>query len=526
MTSQPTENNPGSNQKTSPQTVVTTLIWGQLGRVAEVSLSFVFSVVVVRQLSTQEFGVYSVIVNLVIVAYLFTNMGMSDALARYLPLAKSAPTAYHLGLLKGFLIGRTVLSLAGGILFWLLSSFLINNLNVSLTSTLLGLAAALLLATSLLDLLTNYYIAAFRFKELVLIRAFAQFLNIAVMLIWFWLSSPDIAILLTITTASNFLGCLYCLWRLPFFALVKDNSLKTANFLRNFWQSDRQSEAPLKEIYKYSFSLWLINLTTFSLGGTIDVLIISLVLNDPSQVAYYALATVITVRLYSLILGWSSSISSVIATVYVEKGRAGLVRYFLYYYKLNLLGFLGVSGYLLANSYSLIVVIFGEKYAPSVSILSCVLAGWIVNSFLGAGICYYFSNTLGKQKKVLYWRTLLGSFNIGLAVILCYQFGIVGVALATAISISAVSLVEFILIRELVEKMPFGFMAKMAGVVAAASFVAYFTTAASFTGLAVSFGAYLLVLCSLLWLSKPLASSDKELLLNWRPRLSGLLKYL
>lgn len=498
---------------TKTNTFVSNMVWGQVGRMSELVLGFLFNVAVIRQLSVGDYGAYSLILNIVATVNYFTALGLSESLTRFIPLASEPKEPYHYSLLRRFLLIRLLagVGLGFGLLVgagWLAQLFDAPEINVY------GWILPLLLLTfSLVDLFLHFYIASFRLRETAWARPLVQLLTLGGILVWFWLYSPGLLAVLIVTLLSNAVMCAFYLWRLPVKRLLNQKSLA-------------ESGADTPAIIRYSRDLWLISFCNFGISGWIDVILIGIILNDQTQVAYYALIIMLVSRVAVFTGGWTGSVSSIAASVQAEKGEEGLARYFNYFYKLNLLPNLFVFGYFMAAGNSLIINLFTARYEPSVIILLIYSGFWLSFGFLAGNISQTFANVIGKQNQVLRVRLLFSVFSVLLEIVLLIWIGLIGAVIATIIATILTQTVEVYLIRSLVKQIPLLFMLKISVITIFAVLLSFWLANNTFIGLILASSVYSVLWLGGLVLVKPLDSNDRQVLLNWRSGLAKFLKFL
>jgi O-antigen/teichoic acid export membrane protein len=491
---------------------VSNMFWGQVGRMSELVLGFLFNVAVIRQLTVTEYGAYSTIINLVGVLQYFTFLGLSDSLTRFVPLGIEAQPPYHYSLLRRFLwirmlagasLGLAIMS--GGV--WLAQLF--NSPEIERYSWIIPLLS---LTFTLVDLFLNFYIAAFRLRETAWARPLVQFLTLGGILVWFGLFSPSLLAVLVVTLISNSLMCAFYLLRLPPAKILSAPKLA-------------ETSADTKTIFNYSRDLWLTLLCSLGLSGWVDIILIGIVLTDQTQVAYYALVMMLISRSSAFAMGWIGTVSSISATVLMEKGIEGLTRYYNYFYKLNLLPNLFFLGYFGAAGSALVVSLFTERYAPSLATLLVYSGFWFTMGMLGGGINSIIGSVLGKQNYILRTRFLFSLFNLILELLLLFWVGLIGAAIATIIATVLTHLVEFYFIRSLIKKLPFWFILKISGLTTVAAISGGLVARNDFSGWLVASAVYSMIWFGGLLIVKPLDANDKEVLTNWRPSLAKIVRF-
>ncbi len=488
------------------------MAWNQVGRLAEIGLSFLFTVLIVRQLSQLSFGDYNTLITLVTFVSYLVGLGLSDSLARFVAGLRSENELAPFWLLRRFLQIRLGASLSAAALLVVGRNQLAAWLGQPLIADDAWLLALLILLYNLVDLLGAYYNAYFWVGRIVAIRLSGQMLNIGLVLLFFWLNRPDPRWLLLSLFVSNLLMLAACL------APLLDKGVPGRTLGR-----PRSYEA--KKIYSYSRDLWLSNFVTLGLLGQVDILVLAWLANDPLAVPFYSLAGLLVARLWALALAWTGSLGSIAATVLLEQGQPGLARYFHYYYRfslpLNLIPMVGLA----AVSPALLTVFFGERYRPVALLISLFVVQQILDAMLGAGIVIYFVNTLGRQKADLGWRCLCSLLNLTLDLALAGWLGAVGVVLATVIANGLLHLLEAWLVRELFTGLELTYTLKVSASILGAGGLSWWMPGEGLPGLVLKSLIYLAALALVFRLVRPISQADKAFISEVRPGLARFIQY-
>ncbi|HEX2913997.1 MAG TPA: polysaccharide biosynthesis C-terminal domain-containing protein [Chloroflexia bacterium] len=490
------------------------MLWNQLGRVGEVGLSLLFTVLVVRTLSSLTFGAYSTIINFLNIAGILTSLGLSDGLYRYVPLARATQAQAPLWLFRRFLLLRLLISLIATTIIGVGRVWLALWFNQPAFETTIWLILLLFLLYNLLDLVVSFFSSMLWVSNIVLIRLGGQLLNIILLVTLFLFNAPSLPLLLLSLCISNLL--------MLFTAL---GLLARAGLFQKLLAGRSGFQKQLKQVLSYSRDLWLINFATIGLMGQIDIIVLALLAKDPLAVAHYSLASLLIGRLYLLAIAWSGSLGSIISTVFIEKKRAGLERYFVYYYRFSLPVHLIPMVALAALSPALVSFVFGESYRAVAGLLAIFTIQQVFAAMLGSSICASFINTLGRQKLDLRWRTCCSLLNIGLDILLAPLWGATGVVIATVTANILLCAIEAWLVRELFAKLGLAYTLKVVTGVLSGGLLAWLIRGESLAGLALEgslFASYLLLF---FWLVKPLSQADKQMVMNIKPGLAKIIRF-
>ena len=157
------------------------LLWGQIGRVIEIGLSLVFSVLVVRALGPHDYATYSVVWSIIGVAALVASFGYGETLSRYLP-------ELHVGsgrsatLVRRLLSERALVSLVVALGVWAGSTPIAIWTRTPALRSLIGLVAALIVAQGIWELLAGYFNASLRMRDHAVIRFVSQLVSLGLAL--------------------------------------------------------------------------------------------------------------------------------------------------------------------------------------------------------------------------------------------------------------------------------------------------------------------------------------------------------
>lgn len=490
------------------------MVWGQVWRVGEVALSLLFTVLVVRSLDEASFGVYSTIITFVTIMIFVLGLGLSDGLVRYVPVLNARDPAAPFRLFRLFLFIRLAVCLLGGILIWFGRSWLSAVFNQPFFESDSGLLIIMVVLYNLTDLTGIFYSSLLWVKSIVVIRLAGQLSTIVFVTVGFWLFQPSVPLLIAGLCLSN-------LWMVLASLLGKARSGLRATLT----SPSPVQRLPLREIFSYSRVLWLINLATLGLLGQMDIFLLALLTRDIQGIGFYSLAALLVGRLLVLLQAWSTSLGSIVSTVYLEKGLPGLERYFVFYYRFSLPLQLIPMGGLALVAGPFVGLVFGERYLQAVSLLAAMAWFQVIYALLGNTITTAFLNTLGRQRAALVWRCSCSLLNLALNLLFIPAWGPLGAVLGTGISLALLHLLEGWLVRELFLKVRWSYILKIAGGVVSGAWLAGFIGGAflpSLLGRGFFYLAYLLIF---FLVTRPLTAQDLQLLHSIRPGAARILRH-
>lgn len=494
-------------------TFLGTMVWGQLWRIGEVALSLLFTVLVVRNLDEASFGAYSTVTTFVLITIYVLGLGLSEGMVRYVPVLRANGPANPFRLFRLYLLIRAGVALGAGLAVWLGRGWLAAVFNQPFFQNDGLLVAVMLVFYNLADFVVFFYSSMLWVKSMVFIRLFGQLFTIVFVTTGFYLLGPSVQLLLTVSTLSNILMVLASLL-----------GRARPGLAATFSKSEFSQKFSLKEILAYSRDLWVINLATIGLLGQMDVFLMAILHTDIEGIGFYNLAALLIGRLLILLQAWSTSLGSIVSTVYLEKGHAGLERYFVFYYRLSLPAQLIPMGGLALVAGPLVGLVFGERYLGAVGLLALMAWLQILYALLGNAITNAFLNTLGRQRRALVWRCSCGLLNLGLDLVLIPVWGPLGAALGTGISMTVLHILEGWLVRELFFKIEWSYVLKIGGAVVSGAILAGFIGGPFVVAFVLRGLFYAVWVLVFFGLTKPLSNSDLQLLPNLRPGLGRVLR--
>ena len=485
------------------------LLWSQLGRIADVGLSLAFSVLVVRVLGPLDYATYAVVWSVISVASLVASLGYGEALARYLPQRYLTDGGAAAALARRLLGERTLLSLAAAVVVWLAVAPIAAWTHTPSLRPVIGLVAALIVGQGLWDLLAAYFVSVLRMRDHAVIRGIGQLVSVGLALGLFarlgisvW--APLAAVLASYLTSS----LLYA------------------------WSARQTLTAPgrpvdLAAARRFGGYVWLTNLATFGLASQIDVLLIAALLTDATQISFYNVAALLLGRLYVILTGWGAVVLPAASEAYSREGDAGLARSFNLYTKVNLLALLPAFAFVIAWSRPLIVAFFDTGFAPAAPLLALFALFGMASALLGANVCHPLLYVANRQRALLFLRIAAGALNVVLDLLLIPPLGAAGAVIGTSISNLATHLAEFILLRRTVGA---PYPVTVAGKVLIASLLAALPALLlphdSWLSLITGGLTFAAIFALAAWRLRPLSAEDFAVVANTMPRLRPFLRWL
>jgi O-antigen/teichoic acid export membrane protein len=497
--------------------VTAAISWSVPGKVFYFFLKFFESVLLIRLLGSEQFGIYGSLINFLGIITLFLSLGFDSILNKYFPLLKIE---------RRFDDIRSLLRLA------LIARFVFF----------VSIACALLLSTNTFaGILFHNLTTGVYFGPILVVLAFSLFYSLFRIIIdssyhLKYLSSIDIAaqllflIIASVCVLKGFglLGVLYALVfsQAVLFILL---FIKFRSVLLRLPQDGAHVDFNAKSFFAYGMTMYLYAILTFLLGKGLDVLLLDIMLGDMTQIAYYIIA--FNLAWYStglLEMAISGSyVMSLIVENHVQKNHTNLRQIYSGLFELNYILIIPVvlGGILLRNE--IIQVLFSSKHAAAAPYFAVFLITLGVSRY--TSITQTFLVIINGEKKLLLSRFIVGMLNVLFAFLFIPRFGAMGMAFATGISILLSVLFESILLHKIMQ-LPncWSFIRKTF----AASIVMMVPLTIGYLVIPLSSLASLLLLISiaviiylvLLTRFKPISAENIDFVARGNPRLGKLLR--
>jgi O-antigen/teichoic acid export membrane protein len=400
-------------------------IWSQFGRLLEVLLLFLVSLVFARTLGPGLYGVFAFAVSFIAFCSFLATTGVgAEALGKFVP--EAAAGYYRGGVVRLVrdLIGVRVVSifLLAGLLF-----LLRHQVESFFGITKLGQYIAIVLIVfglrSMCDLYGNVFSGLL---ELGVVVAGRSIVPLTMLLL------VGDAILLGEKLTLD----------LAFAALLAGQSAALVVFLlaarkripRSSSQSGIQS-ITLRRILTFGLFAWLSGFFVLVLNDGSDVILLGWLLKDTRQIGWYAVGASLAFRASGLVLAWMPLMGmAVSAKLFLSKGHEGLVRGTELALKLTSLSLIPTMLLVARFAPQFVTLLYSQRYSASVPITRILCTLLATSGFLGfgahAGILYILNRE--KTSCAIFGGSAL--FNMVLAIPMIKAFGIEGAALATGLS--------------------------------------------------------------------------------------------
>jgi O-antigen/teichoic acid export membrane protein len=390
--------------------------WAQVSRIAEVITSLALSLILVRALGPDSFGQYSFLVNAATFAAIALSLGFPDTVMRFVSSLLAEGSIDKVSFLVRRLVVVRLLLYGGAVVaLGLFHGPLASALHLPLVDRYWTAIAALLVSQGAIEFTTSYAYARLRSRDVAIARTLGQVVALAffVAIVAMGLSSPVSA---SLTVVISYLTATVIL------------------LFRGLGQvllSGPGTKAVMAPIAGFAVAAWGASLFNLGLAGQIDVILLGALRRDPAQIAYYAVATLIFVKLGLLLSGWAGTAISSFAELQARRGPEGVRRFFTLYIRVHLLLALIVYPPLILLAGVITQRVFGPGYAAAAQLMAIYGGFWLISSFLAAGIPLSSMLALGSQRQALGIRATTGALNVVLDVLLIPPLGALGAIIAT-----------------------------------------------------------------------------------------------
>jgi len=426
-----------SKERENAHVLVNNTIWLFAGKIMSQIISFVVTVLVLRELTVEVFGFYNILTGVVTVIGIFAVDPLLDIFYRYLP---------ELDQLKDFKGLRRLMVLGGGIsvsllllsLVWLLyfGTSAIDFFNVSQIVSISSAFAVFtvlfsierILKAALSSLLFHKYLSIFDTLRMLVRSSF----------LFFILGDLDITLLLVVESISlalfNILATFYLIRKLI-------NKISDTHSLNETFK--------MRRVVRYGLLSALNGLGTGIVSRTSDYFIISAVSNT-YQVGLYSFSF----QIYNLIFKVLplQEFYSVLRPMYfryfsVKKGSKDISDIYNLIIKIMLPVYTFPVLYFLVFGQSVIELIYDPKYIESYYVTVVVLL-----SMFTSVLFYPLSLVIMEQEKmeISLYSKITVVFSIVGGIFAMKSFGIIGVAVVTLLGGLSKDLIMFILIKRFV----------------------------------------------------------------------------
>jgi O-antigen/teichoic acid export membrane protein len=419
--------------------IASALSWNLFGKTTFFLLKFLESLLLVRLLGSEQYGLYGSLINLQAIGALVISLGLESVIGRFVPQFRTEQDYAKIRTLMRKVVRLRSLLILLAVAAVLLGADRLSSLlfHGSLSADYLKLAVVLLALVSLHTIFRAFLDLFFHLKFINIMDVAAQSTYLAIAYVLVRLGYGLTGVLGTLIAVNSVaLLALYVKYR-------RERALLPG--------STGRSEVGKKRLYAYSGTLYLLSLLNYVLGKGLDVLLIGILLSDLRQVTFYLLA--FNVAFYAVSVTDLAVSGNFVVALIVEartQGNAGMLRKiygglfeFVYLFIIPI----AVGGVLLRTE--IIRVLYTSENLAAAGFLSIFLVALSVAKL--SSIASTFLVLLDKEKTIAVSRTFLGAANLVLDLILIPRYGAFGAVVATSSILLLIALYETFLLHRLIK---------------------------------------------------------------------------
>ncbi len=428
--------------------ITSAVAWNFFGKSTFFFLKFLESLLLVRLIGSEQYGLYGSLINVQAIVALIISLGLESVISRFVPQFRAEQDFSKLHtLMRNVIRMRFLLLAVVGIIFLAGGDELAKIFHGTLTGGYLRLAFALVALVSFHTIFRAYLDLSFQLKFINLLDIGSQstYLAISFILVSMGYGLPAVVVTLICVNATVLL-ILYLKYRIEKSKLPGSSG----------W-----SGIPKKRVYQYSGTMYILTLLNYVLGKGLDVLLVGILLQDLRQVTYYLLGFNVAFYAVSMTdLAVSGNfVVSLIVEAQTQRNVAALRKIyrglfeFIYLFIIPIL----VGGILLNRQ--IIGLLYRAENFPAAPIMATFLVALSIAKL--SSIASTFLVQLDKERTITITRALFGAANLVLDLLLIPKYGAFGAAIATGVILVLVSLYETWLLRGLIAPLFSGkFLAK------------------------------------------------------------------
>jgi O-antigen/teichoic acid export membrane protein len=457
------------------------------------AMNFLLSVIVARQLTQQEYGVFSILSTILTTLLLVFAFGLEDVATIFIPRALSAGGEGAAGsLTRRLMLGRALtlvmvvaalaLLLPWGIRLLAVQGFSVDKSFLSSpygSYARMALIAAFLIGSGVVTLENALFASMLRSRTTFIVGGLSQALNAALAALILGLGGGVDGLFLT-------LACVAWLTALAYLIPLR----------RLLMARGRVPSGHQPAMRGLMVTAWLANVTNGALGKQSDILLMGVFAVGYAAIGYYNLAYQLANILGVLLIAGLGGVGpAAMSAALGAGGRKRLAEVWRATMMLQIVLTIPVLAFGAAQADNIVSTLYGGRYAGAVPLLQIFLVTTLVGRLIGGGVQQSALYVLGRQRLVLFNRWLGLVINIGLDIILIPLYGPFGAAMATSAAQLLVGGVEHLLVRgNLPVRYPLALAGRVVGASALAAACLLWWPPRDILGLAASLGIFLLVL--------------------------------
>jgi len=481
--------------------------WAQVSRIAEFGSSLALSLILIRALGSGRYGQYSFLVNAAGIGAALLSLGFPDTVMRFVSVLLARDEVPQIRFLMRRLFLARVLVYAAGVAVIFLLRPVADQLQLPLADRYWWAIALLLVSQGAIEFTTSYAYARLRPRDVAIARTLGQVVALAFFGAVVLLGLTDVA------TASITLALAY----------LSAAVMLVFRGLGGVLVSGVAAPTPLRPVAGLALGAWTAALFNIGLAGQIDVVLLGALRHDVVQIALYSVATLVFVKLGTLLSGWAGTATSSFADVQTRRGASASRRLLEVYMRVQVVLALLVYPPIILTSRQITTTVFGPGYEAAGRLMEVYGIFWFVSSMLAAGIPLSLLLAIGMQRQASAIRAGTGLLNVVLDVALIPPLGALGAILATGAANAVAHLGDFwVAARRLEAAYPWAFAARMVLAAAVGVLPGLFFADRGLLPATLAALLYLVLFVGAIAVLRPLAREDVELVARLSPRAAEL----
>ena len=412
-------------------TAVKSFFWNHCAKVSDHVLAYIFSILLVRKLPIDEFGLYVMIISITTVFINFSSLGIDTLINKYVAQYndKNNNIESIRYMVRKSLFVRIIVSLILSMLLFAFYQF--NMIDYGSISEYLILIILFIFLQNILLFNASLCQGLLDTKYVLIVNILSRSLNLFIGYIILF-QGYGIHELLLLLLFSSFFSCLLYLHN-------------NKNYI--FGSIKYEDVNPM---VKFALSAWIISILTFILGKQADVIMINYYLNSKSQIAYYEAAFSLSQALSYVFLIGLSGVSLAMFSKIAKNDLNKLEKTWTFILKVMQVLLIPLIIFFITYSNILIPFIYGSSYYDSIILFQILIFFMLISWVIGGGMNLTMLYALNLEKKVLLSRVIAGLINIILNIILIPQLGALGAIVSTGFSTILVIMIEYVFLKSFI----------------------------------------------------------------------------
>ncbi len=403
--------------------------WNHANKVVGFFLDFSLSIVLARGLGTHIYGIYSELINVVVFFSLFCSLGLDTALNVYIPKYRDDPRKLS-ALLKRTLGFFVIFSL----LICLIISYFGSSISEVIKSPdakshIIFVAAYLFFYTFIIiaqAILLSLFKTKFLFYANTSLKLLFIFASIFIIRFQFGLREILIAYILISGIASISYFCSF-----HRFLIVKSTLIDSYNY------------------FKFGITILFTKFLNYVLGRYFDIFLLGYFGVSKEYIGFYNIAfSIVLAMSFMFTSGFAGIALTAFSDLVKRNNYHGVVKGWTTITKISVFFCLPLFLFVLLNANLIITLAYSDAYQKASILLQMFGSFFLISILFGSGANSTVLYSLHKERTVLILRSLLGSVNIVLDIVLIPKYQALGAIFATGLSTVLIIIAEYLLLKK------------------------------------------------------------------------------